>query len=1289
MTFGLDLTIDLDRSAVGVELTRTAIPLKGLLADLPARIQGILAWLPDVSITEAGAVMGLGGGTFGSSFEVVDAGGNPLTSSFVFLDPTSGSLDAAAGVFVEQPIGFGAVPLLGALLSAVSINELGATYATRAFAANEVVLPPDAPLLTGPISSGFALSLAIKAAGTSIPVSLPSSAASDSVSTAASTAATRMADPGSSIQWFNVNRSIGPLTVSRIGAGASDGNLELALDAGLDLSAVRVTLTGFLIGFSPSRSASPTISLDGLGISVSAGELQLSGSLVRTTLAGTVEYDGSVLIRIGGFAIDATGSYALIQGSPSLFVYGMAEGSFGGPPAFFVTGLAAGFGLNRALRLPDADHVQDFPMIAAAQGSGPGSTADALGQLSTGGWVPPQIGADWFAAGVEFTSFELVEGFAVLTAQLGADPTFALLGDAWLALPEPADKFAYAEVTIEAVLAPRQGEFKLVAELTPRSFLIDPDCKLTGGLALALWFGSSPHAGDFVLTIGGYHPMFTRPDWYPNVSRLGFAWHVSDALQITGESYFALTPSCVMGGGKLSALFAAGPVKAWFDAYADFLMSWRPFWFEGDVGVSVGLSLTVDLGFVSGTVSIQVGVSVELWGPPLRGIAHVSCWVTSFDIPINGGGTPPEHATTLDSWSTFAQGSLPASPSSSASAVPAAPMSIATAVSASAPICRARPSAGLRQIIDSATGEKIWLFGGDGVSITTESAIPSTELQIAGPTAGISLPGSPINVYPLGNVSVTSTHAVLIAAWSGADWQPGQPLPTPLDVTAWTWTSVSGQVPAALWGPRGEEATPPAASKLVQGVVGVTGVASGTSVTGGIVVHADALLVDQLPPRPLPVTVGAADEHGPPAPADSRSEIASALADAAVSALRTAVVAELQSSGMADGLTASALTALRAELTAAYTTPPMIGPLGTTGPPQVASPAASTVASTSGPTEGARAAATPPGAELRAVFTQITPRSRPRSAYRTAPPAPAVAALISDRRSSRVELSALRGIGARVAQEPALLWPGWTAVWDFASDAQTTLEADLSGPLWLVALDHAQMVLATATLTGRSAAWQAPAGVRRVAVSALVDATPTMPLGWNETTRLRQLGSQTFIDAGIIVRRQSLSSSGLAGANRALAVVSGQEMIMANRTVDTAGTVRSGYVDTHFPCTHRGIVVGLAREPDGGEEHPREPAVVLHGHRDAHSRSRLRPASAEFPRRSCARWTYRVRSDTHCVVRVDPPPGWRLEGVFALAEDGAGWPDEQRLAHLTPTAEQPGSVGQPAAPSRAWWELKS
>ena len=771
------LSFNVDQLTLGAGATGLASPLSQLIGQAPAGTQQAQAWLPDLSLSAAQTLLDLSSGNFGGYVTVSDAGGNSLASVFIYFAPGGGQDAAAAGITLDAPVSLAATPLFGGLLSGVQITGFSVSYASQAFAAGDITLPSGPGGAAQPyqaaLPSGFGLTVTVDAGGSAQTFTLPPSSSDGSSPSAPSatssplvpaaeapSAAAPSAPPAPSVTWFAVQQALGPLFVDRIGVTASDGTLGLAIDASLTTDVVDIDLTGFTIEFSPGTvaSAPASVSLDGLAVAVDAGELQIAGALARTTGPdGGTEYDGALLLGIGPYAINAVGSYAVIDGTPSLFVFGLVNGDFGGPPAFFVTGLAAGFGVNRALTLPAPDQVATFPLVEAAQGSGAQDAPDALAQLSTGGWVPPTLGEYWVAAGVTFLSFGLIKGFVLLVVEFGHDLVIALLGSAALALPTQSDDkqpYAYVEITLEAVLRPADGVFSLEALLTPDSFLIDPSCQLTGGMAVDVWFGSNPHAGDFVVTIGGYHPLFVPPSWYPTVPRLGFDWHLSDALQVTGDCYFALTPACVMGGGRLTVTFAAGGLRAWYTAQADFLMYWRPFWYDLDVSEDIGVSYTGSVGFISGTFTVELGVAVHLWGPPLRGIAHVNWWVISFDIPINGGGSPQPGAGTLAEWGTFASTSLP---------VPGS-------------VCRPRPAGDLQGIVALPSGETIWLFGGDALALTTETLIPASQVVIAGP-GGTTLAGGTVSVYPLGNVSVTSLHEVCVAAWTAPGWQPGQSLP--------------------------------------------------------------------------------------------------------------------------------------------------------------------------------------------------------------------------------------------------------------------------------------------------------------------------------------------------------------------------------------------------------------------------------------------------------------------------------------------------------------------------------
>ena len=66
-------------------------------------------------------------------------------------------------------------------------------------------------------------------------------------------------------------------------------------------------------------------------------------------------------------------------------------------------------------------------------------------------------------------------------------------------------------MALKVRFAPDDGLLSVMAALTMNSFLFDTRCKLTGGFAFCIWFKPTnpkfeDRAGDFVVTLGGYHP---------------------------------------------------------------------------------------------------------------------------------------------------------------------------------------------------------------------------------------------------------------------------------------------------------------------------------------------------------------------------------------------------------------------------------------------------------------------------------------------------------------------------------------------------------------------------------------------------------------------------------------------------------------------------------------------------------------------------------------------------------------------------------------------------------------
>jgi hypothetical protein len=480
-----------------------------------------------------------------------------------------------------------------------------------------------------------------------------------------------------------VQRGFGPLYIGSVGLGweQTDFLLNVLFTGSVTLAGLKADMTGLTVGVPVKTLTDLTaykLDLQGLDISFQGGPVSISGGLLKTTTPDLM-YTGTALVKASTFSIVAAGSYAQLttggdpaSTSPSLFIFGALNVPLGGPPSFFVTGLAAGFGYNRALTLPSVGQVQNFPLVAGVKNGSfsEGQSADsALEELNS--VITPAIGEYWVAAGVQFTTYKLLDTLALLFVKFGREFEIDLIGLSSAALPPEIPKssaLAYIELAIKVTINPTVGFFSAEAQLTPNSYVITKDCKLTGGFAFYLWFkdqtsadGTPIYAGDFVISLGGYHPAFVVPSYYPVVPRLGFKWllKVGDVgkVDISGGAYFALVPTAIMAGGMLNVVFTMGPIKAWLMAQANFLIEWQPFYFSVGIKVSIGASFHTTIAGVSITISAELGAQLYLTGPPTHGHAKVTWYVISFTIPIGDGDNATTDAN-LD-WDGFAKQLLP------------------------------------------------------------------------------------------------------------------------------------------------------------------------------------------------------------------------------------------------------------------------------------------------------------------------------------------------------------------------------------------------------------------------------------------------------------------------------------------------------------------------------------------------------------------------------------------------------------------------------------------------------
>lgn len=506
-----------------------------------------------------------------------------------------------------------------------------------------------------------------------------------------------LAEENGGVFWKDVNKSVSAATIRRIGISFSDGKLGLALD--VSVSAVPLTVSAYGAGISVDvRRFDVGFLFSGFGLEYKSDFLTIGGAFRKTG----DEYAGTVIIGIKTFSVTLFGRYS----KGHILVYALINADIGGPPAFFVTGIAAAFGYNMKIAPPGIDNVGDFPMIKAAMGGGPNAD-EMMKELSSNGDIADSDGDKFISAGVRFTSFGLANSFALLTVGFGKSVTVSLLGISEISVPpgltDKSGAIAYARLALKAALDPSEGVFSVQAQLTPESYILSKSCVLTGGFAFFLWFGSNPHKGDMVITLGGYSPDYKKPEHYPDVPRLGFHWDITKHLSVSGEAYFALTPSCVMAGARMSAVYSDGGLKAWFAAGIDLMMCWKPVYYEAKASASLGASYTMKLLGIHHTFSIELSARADFWGPKFSGKIHVKWFIISFTIKFGKAPKNPPYLTYKELEESF----LPKSGNENDS--DAAPLSIA--------------------VEGEALGERdgVKFLRADGLCFIVSSAVPLSE----------------------------------------------------------------------------------------------------------------------------------------------------------------------------------------------------------------------------------------------------------------------------------------------------------------------------------------------------------------------------------------------------------------------------------------------------------------------------------------------------------------------------------------------------------------------------------
>jgi uncharacterized protein DUF6603 len=725
------------------------------------------------------------------------------------------------GIDIATGINLSNLPLVGKEFSpdqTVGVDDLQIVVTSKPFDQQTVgtinsLMPQGVTRLpVQGLDQGLYVSAKMNFGSSSTPLGLPVAGAAASAqppsqtSTTPNTSAT-VANDGA--QWFTLQKAFGPVNFKRVGVQYAEADDEptiwFLLDAALSFAGLTLSMDGLGLG-SSIKGFSPKFDLRGIGISYQASAVEIAGAFLRKQVVvdgeQVDEYDGAVILKAEDLKLSAIGSYSYVDDHPSLFIYAVLDYPLGGPAFFFVTGLAAGFGYNRSLIIPPIEHVAQFPLVklATQQSQAASSTAttgastlspqasppttnDLMSVLnSLQPYIPPEVGEIFLAAGIRFTSFKIIDSFALLIVAFGEKFEVNLLGISTLIAPTPeagqvVTPLAEIQMVLRATYNPDEGLLAVSGQLTSASYILSRNCHLTGGFAFYSWFAPNlitgeDHTGDFVQTLGGYHPNFDVPAHYPQVPRLGFNWKVSSRLNIKGDAYYALTSSALMAGGHLQATWVDGSLKAWFNAGADFLIAWKPYHYEAKISVDMGVSYTYEL-FGTHHLNVDVGASLKIWGPDFSGKAHVDLSIVSFTVEF---GSDSNKKPGPINWPTFKESFLPGS-------------NAICSISVKEGLINSPPDSQSEQ-----TGDEFdWVLNPKELCLIANSVIPAkTALKGAGQTSieGVTSNETEFGVAPMGLSSSAFTSVLRITITREGDPVEGE----------FDFSPILKNVPAGLWG---------------------------------------------------------------------------------------------------------------------------------------------------------------------------------------------------------------------------------------------------------------------------------------------------------------------------------------------------------------------------------------------------------------------------------------------------------------------------------------------------------
>jgi hypothetical protein len=259
----------------------------------------------------------------------------------------------------------------------------------------------------------------------------------------------------------------------------------LGLSAAVDDLSLTYVVASSASAFDPSRWE---VDLAGFAVTADLAGLTLAGGLRKFPVAaGGSEYLGMLLARFAVYGVTVYGGYGLV-GPPedrfaSLFLFGAVNGPIGGPPAFFITGIGGGIGINRGLVVPtDLSRFGDYPFIKAldpaARPGDPMARSSRCAATSL-----RSAAASGSPRACHSTASRSSTALRSSPCKWATDWRSPCSDSRAHALPRPEIALVSFELALVVRFSTREGLLLVQAQLTDNSWLLHPSVRLTGGFA--------------------------------------------------------------------------------------------------------------------------------------------------------------------------------------------------------------------------------------------------------------------------------------------------------------------------------------------------------------------------------------------------------------------------------------------------------------------------------------------------------------------------------------------------------------------------------------------------------------------------------------------------------------------------------------------------------------------------------------------------------------------------------------------------------------------------------------